>query len=160
MNWKTIRHLISVERKSGRLLRGQRLIKYNTQRSTFYSYLFYGIAIGAGLAVGFFAIYLYNLSSAGATLQGLVEEYYPSFLIGLPTIVLIFSLIFTMLQQIQRSGVKFARQVPYWLPVTWEEHTLAAILAELLGFPLISVAFISSAILVFSLFVGQALLAA
>jgi hypothetical protein len=158
MNWKAIRHLVSVERKSGRLLRGRRLLKYNVKRNAFYNYLFYSIAIGAGLTVGFFAGYIYNLFSAEANLQTLVNEYYPSFLIGLPTIVLIFSFIFTLLQQIQRSGVKFTRQVQYWLPVTWEEHTLAAILAELLGFPLLTIALISSAVLVFSLYVGQILL--
>jgi hypothetical protein len=147
-----------VDRKSGRLLRGQRLIKYSVKRNTFFSYLFYGIAIGVGLAVGFFAGYLYNLFSADATLQELVTEYYPSFLTGLPTIVLIFSLIFTILQQIQRSGVRFSRQVPYWLPITWEEHTLASILAELVGFPLMTIALISSAVVVFSLYVGQILL--
>jgi len=158
MNWKTIRYLISVDRKSGRLLRGRNLIRYNVKRNTFYSYLFYVIAIAAGLAVGFFAGYLYNLFSADVTLQTLINEYYPSFLIGLPTIVLIFSFIFTILQQIQRSGVRFSRQVPYWLPITWEEHTIASILAELMGFPLITIAIISSAVLVFSLYVGQILL--
>jgi hypothetical protein len=159
MNWKTIRHLISVDRKSGRLLRGRRLIKYNVKRNTFYSYLFYGIVIAAGLAAGFFAGYLYNLFSADASLQNLINEYYPSFLIGLPTMVLVFCFIFTILQQIQRSGVRFSRQVPYWLPVTWEEHTIASILAELIGFPLMTIALISSAIIVFSLYVGQILLA-
>ena len=158
MNWKAIRYLISVDRKSGRLLRGRNLIRYNVKRSTFYSYLFYVIAIAAGLAVGFFAGYLYGLFSADVTLQALINEYYPSFLIGLPTIVLIFSFIFTILQQIQRSGVRFTRQVPYWLPITWEEHTIASILAELMGFPFITIAIISSAILVFSLYVGQILL--
>jgi len=158
MNWKTVRHLISVERKSGRLLRGRNPIKYNVKRSAFYGYLWYVLAIVAGLAIGFFAGYLYNMLSTDPTLPAIVNEYYTGFLAGLPTIVLIFSLVFTMLQQIQRSGVRFARQVPYWLPVTWEEHTLGAILAELLGFPLISVAIISSAILVFSLYAGQILL--
>jgi hypothetical protein len=158
MNWKTIRHLISVDRKSGRLLRGRNLIRYNVKRNAFYNYLFYAIAIAAGLAIGFFAGYLYSLFSEDASLLGLVDQYYPSFLIGLPTIVFIFSLVFTMLQQIQRSGVRFARQVPYWLPVTWEEHTLASIFAELLGFPLLTIAMISSAVLVFSLYVGQILL--
>jgi hypothetical protein len=159
MNWKTIRHLISVDRKSGRLLRGRSLIKYNVKRNTFYSYLFYGIVIAAGLAAGFFAGYLYNLFSADVSLQNLINEYYPSFLIGLPTMVLVFCFIFTILQQIQRSGVRFSRQVPYWLPVTWEEHTIASILAELIGFPLMTIALISSAIIVFSLYVGQILLA-
>jgi hypothetical protein len=159
MNWKTIRHLISVDRKSGRLLRGRNLIRYNVKRNTFYSYLFYILVIAAGLAVGFFAGYLYTLYSVDATIQTLINEYYPSFLIGLPTMVLIFCFIFTILQQIQRSGVRFSRQVPYWLPITWEEHTIASILAELLGFPLMTIALISSVIIVFSLYVGQILLA-
>jgi hypothetical protein len=158
MNWKTVRHLISVERKSGRLLRGQNPIKYNVKRSAFYGRLWYVLAILTGLAIGFSAGYLYNMLSTDPALQAMINEYYIGFLAGLPTIVLIFSLVFTMLQQIQRSGVRFARQVPYWLPITWEEHTLAAILAELLGFPLISVGIISSAILVFSLYAGQILL--
>ena len=76
MNWKTIRHLISVDRKSGRLLRGRKLTRYNVKRNTFYSYLFYVIVIAVGLAVGFFAGYLYNLSSSDATLQALINEYY------------------------------------------------------------------------------------
>ena len=159
MNWKTIRHLIGVDRKSSRLLRGRNLRKYNVKRNAFYNYLFYVIVIAAGLAIGFFAGYLYNLFSAEAELQTLINEYYPSFLISLPTIVLIFIFIFTILQQIQRSGVRYNRQVPYWLPVTWEEHTIASILAELLGFPLLTIALISSAIIVFSLYVGQIFLA-
>ena len=60
-----------------------------------------------------------------------------------------------MLQQIQRSGARFSRQVPYWMPVTWQEHTLASILANMLGFPLITITGVSSAILTVSLFVGQ-----
>jgi len=159
MNWKTIRHLISVDRKSGRLLRGRKITRYNVKRNAFYGYLFYVIVIAAGLAVGFFAGYLYNLFSAEPTIQALINEYYPSFLIGLPTMVLVFCFIFTILQQIQRSGVRFSRQVPYWLPITWEEHTIASILAELVGFPLMSITLISAAIIVFSFYVGQILLA-
>jgi hypothetical protein len=60
-----------------------------------------------------------------------------------------------MMQQIQRSGVKSSSQVPYWLPITWQEHALASILASLLGFPLASIVFIGSAIIVFSIFIGQ-----
>lgn len=158
MNWRIVRHLISMDRKSGRLLRGQRLIKYNVRRSTLYGYLFYALAIGIGITVGYLANYFLSLLPTDFNLQMAINEYYPSFLIALPTIVLLVTMVFTMLQQIQRSGVKFNRQAPYWLPVTWEEHTMAAILAELLGVPLITIALISSAILVFSLFVGQVLL--
>ncbi|HEX9261335.1 MAG TPA: hypothetical protein VF893_02275 [Candidatus Bathyarchaeia archaeon] len=158
MNWKTVRHLIDVDRKSGRLLRGQRLIKYDVRRSNFFSYLFYGLAIGIGLTAGLVAIYIVNLLPMDLNAQALINEYYPSLLVAFPTMVLIITLVFTMLQQIQRSGVRFNRQVPYWLPVTWEEHTLASILAELLGFPLTSIALISSAVLVFSVFAGHILL--
>ncbi|MFW9831501.1 MAG: hypothetical protein ACFFD8_06975 [Candidatus Thorarchaeota archaeon] len=64
-----------------------------------------------------------------------------------------------MMQQIRLSGVKTSSQVPYWLPVTWQEHTMASILASLMGFPFASVIFIASTITVFSLFVGQILTA-
>jgi hypothetical protein len=82
--------------------------------------------------------------------QGLV-----SLFLSLPTLVLIYSFVFTMMQQIQRSGVRASVQAPYWLPITWEEHTLASALANLLGFPLISIVFIGSAIVVVSFFTGQ-----
>jgi hypothetical protein len=62
-----------------------------------------------------------------------------------------------MLQQIQRSGVRASTQVPYWLPITWQEHTLASVLANLMGFPLASVVLIASAIIVFSAFSGMIL---
>jgi len=155
MNWKTVRHLIDVDRKSGRLLRGQRLIKFDVRRSNFFSYLSYGLAIGIGVLVGLAAIYLVGLLPADLNAQTLINVYYASLLVALPTMILIVTLVFTMLQQIQRSGVRFNRQVPYWLPITWEEHTLASIIAELLGFPLVSIVFISSAVLVFSIFAGQ-----
>jgi hypothetical protein len=77
----------------------------------------------------------------------------------LPTLVLVYSLVFTMMQQIRLSGVKTSSQVPYWLPVTWQEHTMASILASLMGFPLASVVFITSVITVFSVFIGQILAA-
>ena len=50
-------------------------------------------------------------------------------------------------------------QAPYWLPITWQEHTLASILSDMLGIPLISVALISPAILLVSVFTGQTALA-
>ena len=49
----------------------------------------------------------------------------------------------------------------YWLPVTWQEHTLASILANLLGWPAAVVVGLSSGLVVFSAFNGlilQALL--
>ena len=160
MNWKKVVQLVRVERKSSRLLRGQRLIKYNVKRSRVFGYVLNIALILAGLIIGLLAAYFFsNAFVADAALRVLVAQGFQSLLFSLPTLVLIFSLIFTMLMQIQRSGIKFARQVPYWLPVTWQEHTLASILAEMLGFPVLAVSFIAAAILPFSFFVGQTVFA-
>ena len=78
----------------------------------------------------------------------------------LPTLVLGISIVFTLFQQIQLAG-KASSQVMYWLPVTWQEHTLASILANLLGWPAAVVVGLSSGLIVFSAFNGlilQALL--
>ena len=51
----------------------------------------------------------------------------------------------------------------YWLPITWEEHTLASILSNLLGWPIALVLGLSAGIIVFAAFYGlilQALLTA
>jgi hypothetical protein len=141
--------------KSGRLLRGRKLTKYNVKRSRFYNYALYGSVTAIGLAIGLLVGSFYNSMPADETGQGLFALYFPVFLLALPTIVLVYTLVFTMLQQVQRSGVRSVHQVPYWLPVTWKEHTLASILAQLLGFPLASVTLISSAVLVFSVYIGQ-----
>jgi hypothetical protein len=154
MNWKNVARLIRVDIKSGRLLRGRRLTKYRERK--FFTYLLYGGALAFGLAVGVLAGFFYNAVSVtdqqfGALFnQGLLDLF-----LSLPTLVMIYSLVFTMMQQIQRSGVKFSVQAPYWLPITWEEHTLASAMANLLGFPLASIVFIGSAIIVVSVFVGQ-----
>jgi hypothetical protein len=154
MNWKNVAHLIRVDMKSGRLLRGRRLTKF--RESKLLKYLLYGGALVLGLAVGVLAGFVSNAVSAadpqfGALFnQGLLDLF-----LSLPTLVMIYSLVFTMMQQIQRSGVRFSVQAPYWLPITWEEHTLASAVANLLGFPLASVVFIGSAIIVVSAFVGQ-----
>jgi hypothetical protein len=156
MNWKNVIYLMQVDRKSGRLIRGRKLTRYHERR--FLAYWAYWVALALGLAIGALVGIFYN--SAAAIDPTLPAQFQQGTLIlfpSLPTLVLIYGLVFTMLQQIQRSGVKTSSQVPYWLPVTWQEHTLASILANLLGFPLASVVFISSAIIVFSVFIGQIL---
>ena len=78
----------------------------------------------------------------------------------LPTLVLGISVVFTLFQQIQLAG-KASSQVMYWLPITWQEHTLASILANLLGLPAAVVVGLSSGLIVFGAFNGlilQALL--
>jgi hypothetical protein len=158
MNWKNVLSLMQVDRKSGRLLRGKKLTKYRENK--FLAYWAYWLAVALGLAIGILVGLGYNsISAADPSLPILFQQTVLSFFLSLPTLVLIYSLVFTMLQQIQRSGVKFSSQVPYWLPITWQEHTLASILASLFGFPLASVVFIASAITVFSIFTGQVLAA-
>ena len=157
MNWKNVAFLVSVERKSGRLLRGQRLTRYTENR--FSAYLFYIIALAVGLLVGLLAGYGYvgYLTSATLsdqpTLIGL-ELMINNVFLSLPTIVLVSSLVFTMMNQIQRSGIKSTSQVPYWLPITWQEHTLASILANLLGFPLIIIVGMTAGVIGFSVIAG------
>lgn len=159
MNWRNVLHLIRVDMKSGRLLRGRKLTNYNVKRNRYFNYALYGTVTTIGLVVGVLVGVLYNSLPPDPTGQGAFALIFPIFLLALPTIVLVYTLVFTMLQQIQRSGVRSVSQVPYWLPVTWQEHTLASILAQLLGFPLISIALIGSAVLVVSLYVGQVVVA-
>jgi hypothetical protein len=156
MNWKNVVHLMRVDMKSGRLLRGQRLTKYRESR--FFTYIVYGVALTLGLTAGALAgVFYRSASAADMSLALLVTEGMLILFPLLPTLVLIYSLVFTMMQEIQRSGIKLSSQAPYWLPITWEEHTLASVLANLLGLPLISIVFIASAVTVFSTFTGQVL---
>jgi hypothetical protein len=154
MNWKNVLNLMQVERKSGRLIRGQKLTRYRENR--FLAYWPYWLALGVGIAGGVLAGFIYNLATtADAELLSLFQEGTLSIFFALPTLVLVYSLVFTTMQQIRISGVKTSSQVPFWLPVTWQEHTMASIFASLMGFPLASVVFITSVITVFSVFIGQ-----
>ncbi|MCW4010459.1 MAG: hypothetical protein NWF05_07545 [Candidatus Bathyarchaeota archaeon] len=154
MNWKTVLQLVRVDMKSGRLLRGQRLIKYNVKGSRIFSYLSYVAAVAIGVVAGVIALVIYNALAAEANFQSLFEVGFANFQYSLPTLILIFTFIFSMMQQIQRSGASFKRQAPYWLPVTWQEHTLAGILADMLGLPMLSIAAIAPAVLIVSAVTG------
>jgi hypothetical protein len=159
MNWKNVLSLMQVDRKSGRLIRGRKLTKYRENR--FLAYWAYWVALAIGLAVGVLVSWAYTfISAVDPNLQTQFQVGTLSLFLSLPTLVLIYSLVFTMMQQIQRSGVKSTSQVPYWLPITWQEHALASILANLLGFPLASIVFIGSVIIIFSIVIGQVLAAA
>jgi hypothetical protein len=156
MNWKNVLSLMRVERKSGRLIRGRKLTRY--RESGFLAYWPYWVGLALGIATGLLAGIIYNFASAAdPELSTLFQQGALSIFLSLPTLVLVYSLVFTTMQQIQRSGVRASSQVPYWLPVTWQEHTLASILASLLGFPLASVVFITSTITILSVFIGQVL---
>jgi hypothetical protein len=158
MNWKNVLTLMQVDRKSGRLIRGRKVTKFRENK--FFAYWAYWVALAIGVATGVLACVIYNFATeAEPTLLPLFQQGTLSLFLSLPTLVLIYNLVFTMMQQIQRSGVKFSTQVPYWLPITWQEHALASILANLLGFPFASIIFIGSTILIFSVVIGQVLAA-
>jgi hypothetical protein len=154
MNWKNVVRLMRIDMKSGRFLRGRRLTRYRENR--FFTYLAYCGALILGLAIGGLAgVYYAPVAAVDPNLASLVSLGMQDLLLSLPTLVLIYSVVLTMLQQIQRSGVKFPSQAQYWLPITWEEHTMASVLANMFGFTLISIVFIASAITMFSTFTGQ-----
>jgi hypothetical protein len=136
MNWKNVLYLLRVERKSGRLVRGAKTTKYKENKFSAYWPYWVAAIIGilGGLLANFIAGEVYADTQAAAVLPPLSNAAV-SFFVTMPTLVLIFSIVLTMLQQIQISGTKATTQVMYWLPITWKEQTLASILANLLGFP-------------------------
>jgi len=151
MKWKNVLRLIGVDIKSGRLIRGQKLRRYRESRVI--QYVMYGgsclLGISLGLFVGTFYGGITDPEMKVALLLGA-----KSFFIATPTLVLTYSLILTMMRQIQGAGIKASIQPPYWLPITWGEHTLAAILANLIGIQLAALIFIVLAISVVSIFLG------
>lgn len=161
MNWKNVLFLLRVERKSGRLIRGIKATRY--RENGYLVYWPYYLAIIIGIVGGILANTLASLAYSSGLPTGTpsLGEAAVTFFVATPTIVLIFCVVLTLLQQIQLSGVKAATQVMYWLPITWQENTLASILANLLGFPLGVALGFASGIIAFSAFNGlilQALL--
>jgi hypothetical protein len=109
-----------------------------------------------GLAAGVGGGFIYKtIAAVDASTKTLIDQALLNLFLSLPTLVLIYSLVFTMLQQIQRSGARFSIQAQYWLPITWEEHTVASAFANLLGFPVASILFTAPAIIVLSIFTNQ-----
>ncbi len=155
MNWKTVLHLVKVDVKSGRMMRGQRLQRYNVGRSPLSGYGIYVIAAVVGAIVGSLIAWFYVSSVSDAAYTAMFRVGFASFQIALPLIILVATLVFMMMGQLQRSGANFSRQAPYWLPVTWQEHTLASIVADVLGIPLVSMAAITPAVLIVAAFTGQ-----
>ncbi len=115
MNWKNVLYLMRVDRKSGRLLRGIKPTKY--KENSFFAYWPYWLAIGLGLAIGIFAGFLVSNLTNVMSLDE-IQAYVARVFVTLPTIVLVYNAVLTLLQQIQRSGVKVQADTPYWLPIT------------------------------------------
>ena len=158
MNWKNVLFLLRVERKSGRLIRGIKTTRYRENR--FIAYWPYWVALILGIVGGVIANLavssIYSSSTVIPNLPALTTGTLSVF-VTLPTITLVFCFVFTLLQQIQAAGVKAAGQVMYWLPVTWQEQTMASILSNLLGLPIALVLGIGAGVLVFGAFNGLVL---
>jgi hypothetical protein len=155
MNWKNVLHLLRVERKSGRLIRGVKTTHYREHGVL--AYWPYWLAAIIGIGVGLLAnMAVQAVYSGVAALPGLppLSDAAMGFFASMPTLILILSLVFTMFQQIQTAGLKKTSQVMYWLPVTWQEHTLASVLSNLFGLPIALVVGFSAGIIVFSAFNG------
>jgi hypothetical protein len=154
MNWKNVYRLMQIERKSARMLRGTKTTKFTENQ--IFTYLTYGLPIGIGVVAGVFAWLLANMLFDTV---GEIQTLASGIFVVLPTFVLVASAVLTLLYQLQRSGVKLQAETPYWLPITWQEHTLASVLASLLGLPFGIVLLLVSAILIFSVFSGLTALA-
>jgi hypothetical protein len=156
MNCKNVLYLLRVERKSGRLIRGVKTTRY--RESGILAYWPYWVAAIIGIAGGLLANIVvqgvYSSISGNPSQINVPPLSIASinFFVTMPTLILILSIVFTMLQQIQLAGLKATSQPMYWLPVTWQEHTLASILANLLGFPLATVIGFASGLIVFAAF--------
>lgn len=151
MNWRNVLRLISADVKSYRLVRGKRFRRFRENR--LFTYALYIGACIFGVAIGWLIGNFYS-GVADQQLRELVLQGAVSLFLSLPTLALLYGLVFTQMGQIQRIGVKVSIQPIYWFPITWEEHTLASILANLLGAPLIITTFICSAVAVISPFLG------
>jgi len=151
MNWKNVLLLVSVDVKSYRLVRGSRFRRFRENKLV--TYALYVAAWLIGILIGWLVGNFYSGVSDSA-FKELIFQGAAYFFISLPTLSLLYGLVFTQMNKIQRIGVKVSIQPLYWFPITWEEHTLASILASILGTPLIITIFISSSIFVASLFLG------
>lgn len=151
MNWKNVFRLVSVDIKSSRLIRGTKFRRFREDRRVTYALYVGACVFGSliGLLVGSF----YN-GISDSTLKEFYFQGATNLFITFPTLALLYGLVFTQMSQVQRIGAKVSVQPLYWFPITWEEHTFASILANLLGAPLIITTFICSSIFLSSVALG------
>ena len=151
MNWKNVLWLVGVDRKSSRLIRGIRFRRFRENKMVTYA-LYIG-ALALGLLIGGFVANFYT-GTSDPTLKNLFLQSATNLFTTLPTLALIYGLVFSQMGQIQRIGAKVSIQPLYWFPITWKEHTLASILANLIGWPLVITIFICSCISLVSIPLG------
>jgi len=155
MNWKTVLLLVSVNRKAKRTIKESKFRRY--QENKLFTYSLYVLACLIGIIAGGLIGNFYSASTQ--TMQSAVLDGAKYFLISIPTIVLLYGVVFTQINQVQRIGAKASVQPMYWFPISWKEHTLASIISGMLGIPLLITLFISSALLVACVFMGLTALA-
>ena len=147
MNWKNVLVLIKADVKSYRIIRGARFRRFRENKLVTFAMYIGAFLLGA--AIGWFAGSFYDRTIdpqvTGLLLQGTINLF-----VSLPTLVLLYGVVFTQIGQIQRIGVKTSIQPLYWFPITWEERTLASVIANTLGFPSAITIFIGSAIIIAS----------
>lgn len=150
MNWKNVLLLVNADIKSYRLVGGKRFRRFRENRAVTYS-LYIGACL-LGASVGWFAGNLYN-GITEPQMRALILQAAVNFFISFPTIALLYGLILTQMSQFQRIGAKLHVQPLYWFPITWEEHTLASIIANILGVPLAVTLFVASGMVVASILI-------
>ncbi|MDR1993497.1 MAG: hypothetical protein LBQ98_08430 [Nitrososphaerota archaeon] len=150
MNWKTVYLIVNANRKAYRTIPSAKLRRYYENKLTVYGeyILFCVIGILIGYLVGNF------YSASNATLQTTILDGATYVFVSIPTIALLYGVIFTLINKAQQIGIKISAQPIYWFPISWQEHTLASIITSLIGAPLAITLLISSAILTASVFVG------
>src|SRR5208337_4069733 len=101
MNWKNVLFLVRVERKSGRLIRGIKATRY--RENSFRAYWPYWTAVIIGVLAGLLANYIVSQIYSNGTVPNLpsLRDGTLSVFVILPTIILVFCLVLTLLQQIQ-----------------------------------------------------------
>ncbi|MDI6847488.1 MAG: hypothetical protein QMD23_05095 [Candidatus Bathyarchaeia archaeon] len=151
MNWKNVFRLISVDVKASRMIRGTRFRRFRENKAVTYA-LYIGACL-LGLLAGWFVGSIF-VGITDSAFKQLILDGATSLFITIPTIALLYGLVFTQISQIQRTGAKVSIQPLYWFPITWKEHTLASILANIVGGPFIITIFICSSIITVSLFLG------
>jgi len=133
VNWKNVLRLISADTKSYRIVRGDRFRRFRESKIATYALYIGACVLGSiiGWLIGNFYIGITDLQVREILVRGAIV-----FFVSFPTVALLYGLIFTQISQFQRAGVKVSVQPLYWFPITWEEHTLASVIANVLGLPL------------------------
>jgi len=156
MKWKNVARLISVDIKAGRLLRSREFRRYRENK--FLTYALYVGAVFVGVAIALLVANVYA-TTTDAAIRQVIHDGAIALFLSFPSLIFIYSLVLTLMGQFQRMGIKVSIQPPYWLPITWSEHTLASIITILLGIPLASILLIGSIVAVLSIFLGEVPLA-